>query len=112
MVVLDTAVVFELMRPALDPSVASRVGPRTASSLLMAAVAEAELRRGACASIPPDERLEGIAAGLDRMLGTGVVNRVLPFDSDAVRTYAVVAVAQRGLGGFAKAHCPTRRKHE
>ena len=105
MFVLDTNVVSELMRLAPDPAVASWVAERATSSLFLTAVTEAELRFG-LAIMPPGKRRDGLATGLERMLETGFVNRVLPFDSGAARAYAEIAAARRRRGQpIAQADC-------
>lgn len=97
MVILDTNVVSELMRPAPDPAIASWVSECATSSLFLTAVTEAELRFG-LAIMPQGKRRDGLAKGLERMLETGFANRVLPFDSDAARAFAETAAARRRLG--------------
>ena len=86
MFILDTNVVSELMRPAPDPAIASWVAARATSRQFLTAVTEAELRFG-LAVMPPGERRDGLATGLERMLKTGFANGVLPFDSGAARLY-------------------------
>lgn len=97
MLILDTNVVSELMRPAPDPAIASWVAERAASSLFLTAVTEAELRFG-LEIMPPGKRRDRLVTGLERMLGTGFANRILPFDSSAARAYAGIAAARRRLG--------------
>ena len=97
MVVLDTNVLSELMRPAPDPVIASWVAGRATSSLHLTAVSEAELRFGV-AIMPPGKRRSGLAEGLERMLRTGFADRVLPFDSAAACAYAEIAAARRAMG--------------
>ena len=97
MFVLDTNVVSELMRPAPHPVIASWVAERATSNLFLTAVTEAELRFG-LAVMPPGKRRDGLRTGLERMMGTGFANRVLPFDSGAARAYAGIAAARRRMG--------------
>ncbi len=97
MVVLDTNVLSELMRPATDRVIAAWIADRATSSLYLTAVSEAELRYG-LAILPTGKRRAGLAAGLERMLRTGFANRILPFDSGAARAYAEIAAAQRRMG--------------
>ena len=97
MVVLDTNVISELVRPGGDPAIASWVARRPTSSLFLTAVTEAELRFG-LAIMPEGKRQDGLAAGLERMLRTGFANRVLPFDRGAARAYAEIAAARRRMG--------------
>ena len=105
MLILDTNVVSELMRPAPDPAIATWVAERATSSLFLTAVTEAELRYG-LAVMPPGKRREGLATGLERMLKAGFANRVLPFDSGAARAYARTGAARRRGGRpIAQADC-------
>ncbi len=97
MLVVDTNVLSELMRPTPDPVIASWVAERTTSSLHLTAISEAELRFG-LAIMPPGRRRDGLAEGLKRMLRTGFANRVLPFDSAAASSYAEIAAARRAMG--------------
>lgn len=97
MVVLDTNVLSELMRPAADRVMTAWFADRATSSLYLTAVSEAELRFG-IAVMPSGRRRDGLAAGLERMLRTGFANRILPFDSRAARAYAEIAAARRRMG--------------
>ena len=97
MVVVDTNVLSELMRPTPDTVVASWVAARATSSLHLTSISEAELRFG-LAIMPPGRRRNGLAEGLERMLRTGFANRVLPFDSAAASAYAEIAAARRAIG--------------
>ncbi len=97
MVVLDTNVLSELMRPAADRVIAAWFADRATSSLYLTAVSEAELRFG-IAIMPSGRRRDGLAAGLERMLRTGFANRILPFDSRAAHAYAEIAAVRRRMG--------------
>ncbi len=97
MVVLDTNVLSELMRPASDSVIASWAAERATSSLHLTAVSEAELRFG-LAIMPPGRRRDGLAEGLERMLRIGFADRILPFDSAAASAYAEIAAARRAMG--------------
>ena len=97
MLVVDTNVLSELMRPAPDTVISSWVAERMTSSLYLTAISEAELRFG-LAIMPPGRRRDGLAEGLERMLRTGFANRVLPFDSAAASAYAEIAAARRTMG--------------
>ena len=97
MLVVDTNVLSELMRPAPDTVISSWVAERMTSSLYLAAISEAELRFG-LAIKPPGRRRDGLTEGLERMLRTGFANRVLPFDSAAASAYAEIAAARQTMG--------------
>ena len=106
MVIVDTNVLSELMRPTPDTVIASWVAERATSSLHLTAVSEAELRFG-LAIMPPGRRRDGLVEGLERMLRTGFANRVLPFDSAAASAYAEIAAARRAMGS--RCRKPTAR---
>ncbi len=97
MLVVDTNVLSELMRPMPNATIASWIAERATSSLHLTAVSEAELRFG-LAIMSPGRRRDGLAEGLERMLRTGFADRVLPFDSAAASAYAEIAASRRSMG--------------
>lgn len=97
MIVLDTNVVSELMRPSPDPAVEAWVAGQPAPSLFLTVISEAELRYGV-AIMPAGRRRDVIAAGIEGMLTEDFAGRILPFDSDAARAYATIAAERRAAG--------------
>ena len=97
MVVLDTNVVSELMRPAPDPIVEAWVTGRAAATLFFSAVGEAELLYGV-AIMSAGQRRDALASEIEAMLREDFAGRVLPFDSEAARAYAEIAAARRADG--------------
>jgi predicted nucleic acid-binding protein len=105
MILIDTNVVSELMRPVPAPRVLDWFAGREAASLFLSAVSEAELRAGA-ASLPAGRRRDGLVAAIDAMVAEDFGGRVLPFDSPAAKSYAVIAAARRAAGQpIAEADC-------
>jgi len=97
MIVIDTHVISELMRPAPAPAVLAWFGAQNAGALYLTAVGEAELRRGAW--IHPDAgRRHHLLALIDAMISEDFGGRVLPFDSSAARAFATIFAARRALG--------------
>ena len=96
-VLLDTAVVSELMRDSPDQSVARWVSGHPVEDLFLSAVSEAELRYGA-AILPMGRRRERLFFKIEAMLRDAFEDRVLPFDSDAARAYGHIAAARRSAG--------------
>lgn len=99
MIVLDTNVLSETMKPASNSAVRSWLNDQAAETLYLSSVSLAELLFGIGAL--PDGRRK---AALTEMLG-GVLelfgDRVLPFDAGAARHYADLAVKARANGkGF------------
>jgi predicted nucleic acid-binding protein len=99
MIVLDTNVVSEAMKPEPDPSVRSWLNNQAAETLYLSSVTLAELLFG-IAALPAGKRKDMLAQALDGLMGL-FRDRVLPFDTDAARRYAELAVtAKAGGRGF------------
>lgn len=97
MIMLDTNVVSELMRPSPNPTVEQWVATRPAARLFFSAVGEAELRYGV-AIMAAGRRQAALASAIEAMLREDFAGRVLPFDSDAARAYAEIAASRRAAG--------------
>lgn len=97
MIVLDTNVVAETMRPQPDPSVMAWLDNQPSESLYTTAIAEAEIRYG-IAILPEGERRNRLAAGADQAFTSLLAERVLPFDRDAAGAYAEIAGRARAKG--------------
>ena len=98
MIVLDTNIVSELIRPRPNPSVVDWVARQPGTSLFISAVTEAELRYGV-EILPAGHRRERLAAEIESTLREDFSRRILPFDSAAAHAYAVIAAARRALAG-------------
>ena len=97
MVMIDTNIVSELMRAEPSADVLSWMDEQTPRELFLTAVTEAEVRT-CIALLPEGRRRRGLAEACERAFGSLFAGRVLPFDSDAARTYAEIAAARRVLG--------------
>ena len=97
MLVVDTNVASELMRPSPTPSVVAWIAERDASAMYLTAVSEAELRFGV-AILPAGKRRTDLEAAMRRWLEIGFADRILPFDSASARAYAEIAADRRGAG--------------
>jgi predicted nucleic acid-binding protein len=99
MIVLDTNVVSEAMKPEPDPIVRDWLDEQAAETLYLSSVTVAELLFG-IAALPDGRRKQKLAATLDGHLAL-FDGRILPFDTEAARHYANLAVAARSAGkGF------------
>ena len=101
MIVLDTNVVSEVMRPVPAPTVLDWFANRFAADLYLPAIVEAELRFGILL-LPEGKRRDGLAAALEDMIEDDFADRVLPFDSLAARSYAAIAAQRRRTGRAVK----------
>ncbi len=99
MIVLDTNVVSEAMKPEPHPAVRAWLNDQVSETLYLSGVTLAELLFG-IAALPAGKRKDRLAQTLDGLMGL-FRDRVLPFDTDAARHYADLAVtAQAGGRGF------------
>jgi toxin FitB len=99
MILLDTNVVSEAMKPEPDPAVRSWLDEQTAETLFLSSVTIAELMFG-IGSLPKGKRKDRLTAALEGMLDL-FAGRILPFDTGAARRYADLAVKARAVGkGF------------
>ena len=99
MIILDTNVVSEAMKPDPHPGVRAWLNAQAAETLYLSSVTLAELLFG-IAALPTGKRKDMLAQALDGLLGL-FRDRVLPFDTDAARRYADLAVTAKTRGrGF------------
>ena len=99
MIVLDTNVVSEAMKPEPHPVVRAWLNNQVTETLYLSSVTLAELLFG-IAALPTGKRKDMLAQTLDGLLGL-FRGRVLPFDIDAARHYAELAVKAKIAGrGF------------
>ncbi|WP_062228583.1 type II toxin-antitoxin system VapC family toxin [Aureimonas frigidaquae] len=96
MIVLDTNVVSEAMKPEPAPAVHDWLDEQAAETLYLSSVTVAELMFG-IGALPDGQRREKLAAALDGMLDL-FDGRILPFDTEAARHYAALAVTARKAG--------------
>ena len=97
MIVIDTNVASELMRPSPTPTVAAWIAERDAENIYLTAVSEAELLYGV-AIMSAGKRRTALEAAMTRWLELGFGERILPFDSASARAYADIAAARRQAG--------------
>ena len=99
MILLDTNVVSEAMKP--EPALAVRkwLDEQAAETLYLSSVTIAELLFG-IGALPKGKRKDKLTAALDGVLEL-FANRILSFDTSAARRYAELAVRARAAGkGF------------
>jgi predicted nucleic acid-binding protein len=96
-IVLDTNVLSEMMRPKPDSTVAAWISARPASSLFTTTVTQAEILYG-LRLLPSTKRRSRLEAAANEMFVTDFAGRVLPFDQAAAQAYAEIAAARRQAG--------------
>jgi hypothetical protein len=93
MIVLDTNVVSETLKPQPDTAVLAWLDAQVAETLHLSSVTVAELMFGV-AVLAAGKRRDRLAAAVEGLIGL-YQDRVLPFDLEAARTYAVLAATAR-----------------
>ncbi len=97
MILLDTNVVSEPMRPAPDTQVIAWIDAQPLETLFLSAITVAELRAGV-ALLPAGKRREGLRTSLEKRVLPLFAGRVLPFDLACTQTYAVLMAKARAMG--------------
>jgi hypothetical protein len=95
-IILDTNVVSELMRPEPAPGVASWVRDRDRRELRTTAITLAEIRYG-IARLPDGRRKQVLLAAADEIF-SAFSDQVLPVDAVAAEQYAVIASSRERAG--------------
>jgi predicted nucleic acid-binding protein len=99
MIVLDTNVISEAMKPEPHPAVRAWLNEQGAETLYLTSVTLAELLFG-IGALASGKRKDMLTQTLEGLMGI-FRERVLPFDVDAAKRYAELAVMARGAGrGF------------
>lgn len=99
MILLDTNVIAEAMKPTPDDTVRAWLDEQAAETLYLSSVTIAELLYG-IGALPAGKRKDRLTEALDGVMEL-FADRVLPFDIAAARRYADLAVKARAAGkGF------------
>ncbi len=97
MIILDTNVLSELIRPKPDRVVVGWVSSRPSSSLFTTTVTEAEILYSLYL-MPPGKRHRDLEEAIRDMFTIDLAGRVLPFDEASAYAYADIAVSRRQAG--------------
>ena len=97
MIVLDTNVVSELMRPAPSEAVLRWISGHPTALLFTTTITQAEILFG-LALLPEGRRRGGLVSAAERMFAEDFAGRVLPFDGAAAQAFAHIAAARRQKG--------------
>ena len=97
MIILDTNVISEPMRPQGDPAVQAWLDRQEAETLYVTAVSLSELLVG-IELVPAGKRRANLAVSLARLLERLFGSRVLAFDQPAAIAYASVVTRTRAVG--------------
>ncbi|HEY6181056.1 MAG TPA: type II toxin-antitoxin system VapC family toxin [Terriglobales bacterium] len=97
MIILDTNVLSELMKPKPFPQVVNWITRQSAVELFTTTITEAEIFYG-IELLATGKRRDGLLAAAEAMFVEDLAGRVLGFESDAARVFSKVAAHRRALG--------------
>jgi toxin FitB len=97
MIIVDTNVISELIRPKPSAQVATWVAQQPGTELFTTSITEAKTFCG-IELLGRGKRREGLLAAAEAMFSEDFAGRVFVFDSDAARVFAKIGAARRALG--------------
>lgn len=97
MILLDTNVISEAMRPAPDASITQWIDTQPLDTLYLSTITVAELRSGV-ALLPVGKRRDALHKSLELRILPQFAGRILPFDFVCTSAYAKVLATARKSG--------------
>jgi len=97
MIILDTNVLSELMRPKPSARVVAWIAKQPAAELCTTSITEAEIFYG-IALRNKGKRREGLLAAAEAMFTEDLGGRIFGFESDSARAFSTIAAHRRVLG--------------
>lgn len=97
MIVLDTNVISEVMRPKPDARVVDWLMSQPVSGLFTTSLTQAEVLYG-LTLLPEGRRRADLFTAIAPIFDEDLAGRILPFDSEAARHYADIVAGRRQSG--------------
>lgn len=97
MILLDTNVISELVRPVPEPAVQDFVRRHPPDSVFTSAICEAEIRYG-LARMPAGRRRDELMGRVLAFLAEGFPGQILPFDSICAAHFGEIRAAREAVG--------------
>jgi predicted nucleic acid-binding protein len=97
MIVLDTNVLSELLRPVPEPSVVAWIDDQPRASLFTTTVTRGEILYGVLL-LPDGKRRQGLWDAATRIFDEDLAGHVLNFDRAAADLFAEIAASRRAAG--------------
>lgn len=97
MIILDTNVVSEPLRPSPDQAVVAWLDAQMAETLFLTSITLAEVRYG-IAALPSGQRRTSLGERLEGEVLPLFAGRILSFDEPATREYATIRAQTRAAG--------------
>jgi hypothetical protein len=97
MIVVDTNVLSEVMKVSPSPRVVDWWNSYPETELYLTSITQAEILAG-IELLPKGKRRAAIAQAAEATFREDFADRILPFDGEAVREFAMIFAARRKLG--------------
>jgi predicted nucleic acid-binding protein len=97
MIILDTNVISEVMKPAPSSHVSAWLAMQPATELITTSITEAEIFLGV-ELLPRGKRRESLLSDAEAMFTKDLDGRILGFDSDSARLFAKIVAHRRAIG--------------
>ena len=97
MIVLDTNVLSEALKPLPSPIVIDWLAGQEPSSVFTTAITQAEVLYGV-ETLPAGRHRMRLLAAVEKMFAEEFEGRILPFDEDAARAFAGIVAARDRAG--------------
>ena len=104
MIVLDTKVLSEALKPSPSGVVLGWLAAQEPSSVFTTTITQAEILYG-IETLPAGKRRVRLSTAIEKMFAAEFEGRILPFDEDAARAFAII-VAGRSVAGRSGAGRP------
>jgi predicted nucleic acid-binding protein len=110
-ILLDTNVISELMRPRPDPKVLAWMDSLDPGDVVITAMNEAEILQG-LARLPDGRRKQALQESWEAMKADLLSGRIRPFTSEAAHWYGDLVSHRERLGAHICADLHRVRRHE
>jgi toxin FitB len=97
MIILDTNVLSEAMRPTPAREVLRWIADQPTSGLFTTSITQAEIMYG-IELLPKGKRRVTLQSAVQALFEEDFAGRILPFDSDAARLFPAIAASRRTSG--------------
>lgn len=97
MIVLDTNILSELLRPMPFAAVEQWLSDQSATSVFITTITKAEILYGV-RILPEGKRRDALEAAVGAIFSEDFGGRILPFDEEAAERYATIASHRRQIG--------------
>jgi len=97
MIILDTNVLSELMRPTPSARLVAWVAKQSATELFTTSITEGEIFYG-IELLTKGKRRQGLLAAAEAVFAEDLAGRIFGFESEAARVFSKIAAHRRALG--------------